>query len=113
MALPKLPDRIAVLGEWFRIELIAGPKDKEGTLLSGYTDGERRLFVIDSNLDVGRQWETLVHEYVHGALYVNGVANVITDELQEVIAQTLEHAICQLVRAQKKHIVQGLGRDGE
>lgn len=96
MALPKLPETITILGETFRIEMEADPMSGED-LVDGETVGSYRRIRINSNLDMERQWGTLIHEYIHGALYVAGVGNVLNDAVEEIIAQTVEHAILQLL----------------
>lgn len=94
-AIRKLPDSISVLGETYSIKV---------DVMEDYgdTDGLTKTFRISNELDSYRQWSTLVHEWVHGVMSVTGVANVISEDVQEVLAQSLEHGIMQLIRQHGK-----------
>ena len=97
MALPKLPETTKVLGEEFRIEVPETLLDEDGEELYGDTDGIRRRFRVAGEQGSVRIWTTFLHEYLHGVLYVNGVANVISEELQEIIVQSMEHGFIQFM----------------
>lgn len=93
----RLPDYISALGEVYRVEYIPNLCAPDGDPVHGYTDSTHRIIRINSDLDRRRQLSTMVHEYVHAILHVSGVGNVLTDELEEVIAQSIEHGIMQLL----------------
>jgi hypothetical protein len=80
------------MGVPFRVEVT---KVNEG--VAGETLGFYRRIQIDQDLDSRRCWTTLLHEWVHAVLYVNGVANVLGDEVEEIIAQTFEHALEEML----------------
>lgn len=111
---PAFPTQVIVLGEPYRIELVPDFKDDDGvnTLFgdtgSDVTGGYYRIR-INSDLDTAGRWRTLVHEHVHGALAVSGVANVLDDGVEEIIAQTIEHATIQLLRQYGTQLMQHLG----
>jgi hypothetical protein len=88
----KLPSELKVLGVPFRVEVT---KVDEG--VAGETLGLYRRIQIDQDLDIRRCWTTLLHEWVHAVLYANGVANVLPDEVEEIIAQTFEHALEEML----------------
>ncbi len=90
----KLPHSLRCLGVKFRVELVDSDK-LDGNL--GVTDGELRVIRIDNAQDTRRQWTTLIHEYVHATLHVVGLANKLNDESEEVVAQSLEHSMEQLL----------------
>lgn len=60
---------------------------------AGETFGFYRRIQISEDSDTIRRWRTLVHEWVHAAMYVNGIGSAIGVQLDEVIAQTMEHVI--------------------
>ena len=92
-----LPSTLMVLGEPFRVELVHELRS-DGDRVSGETVGEFHRIRIDAGLDSTRQWQTLIHEYVHAVLHVVGVGNFLDAATEEVIAQSLEYGIVQLMR---------------
>lgn len=88
----KLPLEIRVLGVPFRVEVT---KVNEG--VAGETLGFYRRIQLDQDMDSRRLWTTLLHEWVHAVLYVNGVANVLPDEVEEIVAQSMEHALEEML----------------
>jgi hypothetical protein len=90
---PVLPDEVRVLGRTFRVEMAS--LDEENVL--GDTVGLYRRIRISKDLTRRQQWTTLVHEWAHAVLYVNGVASVIPDEVEEIIVQSFEHAVEELL----------------
>ena len=94
---------MTVLGLPFRVEVT---KVNEGVV--GETLGLYRRIQIDQDLDTRRCWTTLLHEWVHAVLYVNGVANVLPDEVEEIIAQTMEHALEELLLQMGPQILEHL-----
>lgn len=63
----------------------------------GDTVGLYRRIRISKDLTRRQQWTTLVHEWAHAVLYINGVASVIPDEVEEIIVQSIEHAVEELL----------------
>lgn len=109
----EFPTSILVLGEPYRIELVPGFKDEDGTTLCGDTGsdvlGGFYRIRINSDLDTAMRWRTLLHEHIHAALAVNGVANGLDAEVEEIIAQSIEHATIQLLRQYGNQLMQHLG----
>lgn len=77
----------------------------------GETLGLYRRIQIDQDLDNRRCYTTLLHEWVHAVLYANGVANVLPDEVEEIIAQTFEHALEELLLQIGPQIMEQLRED--
>jgi hypothetical protein len=100
-----------VLGIPYQIKLVDEidkvASDEERTW--GETDNTLRLIKIDSTQDTRRRWTTLMHEYYHATLYVTGVSSVISDELEEIIVQTMEHSNEQFLRTYGGVIIKTLG----
>ena len=88
-----LPSRISVLGVLFNVELV----DFEEEGHCGETMGLHRTIKISKSLDSKRQWTTFVHEYCHAVFYVMGAANLLEDQLEECMVQSMEHGIEQLL----------------
>ena len=110
------PDHVYALGERFRIELVPEFKDDDGVSpMFGDTGsdiiGGFYRIRINADLDTKSRWRTLIHEHIHAALAVNGVANVLDNNVEEIIANTLEHATIQLLRQYGKQIMQQLGEE--
>lgn len=77
-----------VMGIPFRVEKVQFEEE-----LAGETVGMYRRIQVSGDLTRRQAWSTLVHEWVHAVLHVNGVSSVIPDEVEEVIAQSVEHAM--------------------
>jgi hypothetical protein len=92
LAKSNFPTSLRVLGTEFRVELAELEDDTAGD-----TDGLYRRIRISTDYDTVRMWRILVHEWTHAVLEVNGVSNVISTEVNEVIAQSMEHAIEELL----------------
>lgn len=81
-----------VLGTPFQVEV-----KKVNSDIFGETDGLKKLISVSSSLTGEEQWQVFLHEWVHAVLNVNGVANVIDDAVEEIIAQSMEHALMELI----------------
>lgn len=97
-----LPDYVEALGVQFRVELhddldIGEIPDPELEPTWGDTVGHLRRIRVSAQQDTRRQWTTLLHEYMHAVLYVNGVSSVVDDKTEEIIVQSMEHAIEQFM----------------
>jgi hypothetical protein len=88
-----LPSEVRVLGRTFRVEMAS--LDEEDVL--GDTVGLYRRIRVSQDLTRKQQWTTFVHEWAHAVLYVNGVSSVIPDEVEEIIVQSMEHAVEELL----------------
>lgn len=77
-----------VMGIPFRVEKVQFDED-----LAGETVGMYRRIQVSGDLTRRQAWSTLVHEWVHAVLHVNGVSSVVPEEVEEIIAQSVEHAL--------------------
>jgi len=101
-----LPETVSVLGVPFRVLIVDEVDDQDS---SGETCGEHRHIKIASSQDTRRRWTTFaLHEYLHAALVINGVHSVLGEELEEVIVQSLEHALEQLLLTHGKQLLAAL-----
>lgn len=64
----------------------------------GDTVGLYRRIRLSKDVDSKKLWSVLVHEWVHAVLSVNGVGSVVSAEVEEIIAQSMEHGIEELMR---------------
>ena len=107
-----LPTHVYPLGVRFQVEMTddldGGTRAEDEEPCWGSTVGFSRRIQINSTQDVRRQWTTLLHEYLHAALYVNGASANLKDEVEEMIVQSLEHAIEQFLLAHGHEIVAAL-----
>lgn len=81
------------MGVPFRIELTQLDEETVGDTVGFY-----RRIRISNDVDSKKLWSILVHEWVHAVLHVNGVANTLDEDIEEIIAQSMEHAIEELLR---------------
>lgn len=89
-----LPDHVVALGTPFQVQVV-DEVDDEGS--DGETSGTHRIIKVSASQDTRRQWTTLLHEYMHAVLDTNGVGSVLEDGIEEIIVQSLEHALEQLL----------------
>ena len=68
----------------------------------GETDGIEATIFVCNSLTKEQQWRVFLHEWTHAVFYVTGVANVIEDSVEEIIAQSMEHALVQLINQMEK-----------
>lgn len=109
-----LPENISILGVPFRVRLYDGEEEGDnGDPEYGCTYGDLRLIQISEHQDTRRQWTTLLHEVVHAAFHVNGLGNKLDGTVEEVIAQTLEHALEQFLLAHGKQMLAALAVQSE
>lgn len=97
---------VNVLGVPFRVEVTEVSTD-----VWGETIGWKRRIQISEDSDTRRLWTTFLHEWVHAVLYVNGTSSVIPDEVEEMIAQTMEHALEEMLLQVGPQIISILKED--
>lgn len=95
------------MGIPFRVEYVKLDEDE----LCGDTDGMIRRIRVAEHYDVLRKWRILIHEWVHAVLYVNGAANVLDDDTEEMIAQSMEHAIEEMLLQIGRPLLDQLEKD--
>lgn len=81
-----------ILGVPFRVERV-----KLGDETVGETVGLYRRIQISEDLTKRQSWMVLLHEWAHAVMHVNGVTSVIPEQVEEILAQSLEHALEELV----------------
>lgn len=105
-----LPGHIDILGTKFRVELVERVDEEDSC---GETDGELRFIRICSSQDTRRRWTTLFHEFVHGVLHVVGLGNKLEENTEEVIAQSMEHAVEQFMMKHGNQYLKALEAQSE
>lgn len=101
-----LPESIPVLGVPFKVLVVDKVDDEES---AGETCGEFRHIKVASNQDTRRRWTTFaLHEYLHAVFAVNGVGSVLDEGIEEIIVQSLEHALEQLLLTHGPQILAAL-----
>lgn len=80
------------MGVPFRVEVVEVEDD-----IVGDTVGLYRRIRISKDVDKRKAWSVFAHEWVHAVLHVNGVSSVVPEEVEEIIAQSFEHAMEELL----------------
>lgn len=106
----KIPSRTIILGEPFRVELVPDLLSDDEAV-SGETLGESHRIRINASLDTEKQWRTFIHESLHSGLHVNGYGNVSDSVTEEMIVQTLEYVVVQMIRQHGKQLLEVFGDD--
>lgn len=89
----EFPTKLKVLGVPFKVEVC--PIEDDSTV--GETYGLHRKIRISDTLDNRKKWSVLLHEWVHAVLHVNGAGSVLPEHVEEMIAQSMEHALEELM----------------
>lgn len=91
----EFPKKINVMGIPFRVFLVPDLRDPDEPTakLDGITDGKLRTIKVCADQDTRRRWTTLNHEYWHAVFHVIGAGNILSEELEEILAQSMEHAM--------------------
>ena len=76
------------MGIPFRVEVVEVEDD-----IVRDTVGLYRRIRISQDVDKRKAWSVFVHEWMHAVLHVNGVSSVVPEEVEEIIAQSVEHAL--------------------
>lgn len=76
------------MGIPFRVEVTEVEEE-----VLGDTVGLYRRIRISQDVDKRKAWSVFVHEWMHAVLHVNGVSSVVPEEVEEIIAQSVEHAM--------------------
>ena len=82
----KKPQRIQVLGEWFKIE----HTDLIPEGLCGDCDVDNKVIRIEQSLEGKTFKETLIHEKFHAMLTLSGLSQFLSDELEEALCRLIE-----------------------
>jgi hypothetical protein len=83
---PEIPKALPILGERFTVRQQSGLQGNEGDgAVDGYQLGHR--IFIDADNNTSKKWRTLLHESMHGALYVTGSQSELGEHLEEVVVQ--------------------------
>lgn len=98
--------QITILGRTFEVRQVTRKqmtsiyKKKSGD--SGYPDGllsyDARIIYIRTELPAREKRLTLYHEVVHAALRVSGANMTISQEVEEVICETVANAFSDLIK---------------
>jgi len=91
----KLPSTVNILSVPYTVEIgpLADPSD------FGESNGSERTIRIRDTSPFHPS--TLLHEICHQVLYVSGLTNLLTDELEEAIVTALEHGLFPYFRIPK------------
>lgn len=91
-----LPEYVYPLGIRYQVQLVDQVDDEES---AGETASERRIIKIASNQDTRRRWTTLLHEYLHATISVVGLHGQLSEAVEEVLVQSMEHSLEQFFLA--------------
>ncbi len=99
------PDRVYPLGIAFQVQVVDQVDDD---LSDGETNGSSRIIKIGAHQYTRRRWTTLWHEYIHATFEVTGIGSVLDDEMEEIIACSLEHAFEQFILSHGTEVLKAL-----
>ena len=65
--------------------------------LHGDFDGDKMLIRVHKGLSPENRQLTIKHELFHSALFISGVNELLTVELEEAIVRCLEHSLAEYI----------------
>lgn len=89
---PPLPRRLEQPGGPVTIKLGSRLTDDGGHAASGHYANRERVITIDRTEPRSFQWLVLFHELTHVALLDSGLAQTLSDEVQEVLCDAIATA---------------------
>lgn len=98
-----IPKYLSVLGVKYRIDIskdtlrdsdLAADEEVE---FCGLTDNDAKVISLAAYQDSSKRWKTLLHEYIHAALFVGGTGHLLEDNSEEAIVRNVESAMVQLI----------------
>lgn len=88
---------VKILGQEYKVKWTKKPlQDQFGKPLLGYCDPVKRLIVVHESGDKRDTEICYYHECVHGILFVSGLAQIISPDVQEIICENFAHFIYDL-----------------
>lgn len=90
----KLPDKVEILGTAFAISY---QKRIAGNLF-GETLPDTKRIKIKSDLTPAALEATLFHEMMHAALFMSGLSQIVTEDMEEAIIRAIEHGLAPHIR---------------
>jgi len=96
----RFPKSVVVLGVWFDIcwENFSEPNQY------GECDEGQQEIIISPKQNEQQALHTLLHEYIHAALAVGGINEMMTEELEEAVTKCLTSALFPLTDIKKAEI---------
>ena len=90
-----LPKAIDISGTTFQIKIKA-MKDVHGECWF-----DKKTINIDSKQNVEQALQTLFHEYIHALLYISGINELLTEEVEESFVRCIENGVWKLIDSSK------------
>jgi hypothetical protein len=87
---------VSCLGVNIPVHFVDDIPDPYATIFGTFSE-EKKTIKIRLN-DKDTMSETLIHEYIHAALYVSGNSQLMSNELNESICHCITNAIIQLCK---------------
>ena len=87
--------KVKVLGRTYKVKYMTKAQiiKNVGYHAYGYCDNENEVIVVDKELGEKMKLRTFKHEVCHAAMHVVGLDQVISSELQEILAETFSNLI--------------------
>jgi len=86
----KIPKKINVKGQNYKIKFVKNLKNEEGEECDGLCDRKKRLIEIDSALKGGDLKSTFIHECLHAVVIECSLHEVISYGAEEIIVGNME-----------------------
>ena len=97
MILERLPNRITILGQKYRI--IVNKHKLTNPSYYGECDFEKKQIVINDELDIEEKWRTLGHEVFHAMVARCGVrfSGSLKPEIEEILAESNGNLVADIL----------------
>lgn len=86
---PSLPKKVRGSGGLITVVEVDQPKGDDGSHSDGTWEPEGRLISMKQNLEQRYKWIIFEHELAHAMLCDSGLVNLLTDAMQEALADAI------------------------
>jgi len=88
---------VKILGKKIKIEVSKGMDDH------GDFNSAKHLIRLNGRDSKSEREKTLFHELIHASLFIGGINELLTEELEEAIVRNIEHGIFPILKRLNKN----------
>jgi|688.fasta_scaffold444643_2 hypothetical protein len=100
----KMPSKLTILGRSYKLKLVSEKKMIELIEVPAWAavDFTNKQILIQETLSEEEMMISLFHEIGHIAQVVTGINQVISQEMQEILCETMANSMIDLIRSLHK-----------
>jgi len=99
--MPKIPKKVVILGETYKVKFLTGLKDNE-KVVGGLCDFHSQIIYLNPDASDTQLFVTFLHECCHVFLEITGMSQYMNKREVEMFCQTNAYFVMQFIRGFKK-----------